>query len=205
MAKSTEQKVVVNVTLTKESREVLAEAARREKRTVANLARVLIEPGDVVALEEPGYLGAQRTFAAHGADLRAIAVDPDGIRVDALERYDRFYGDGLKVEYPTNSGAKLTLGEIAQDLRRRMISIFLVGPNGLRPCFGGTDKLQHDTAWKDNLLFNEYFHGDNGAGLGASHQTGWTGIVADAVLRVHGAVESIGDVLRDVQNRVAPR
>jgi Mannosylglycerate hydrolase MGH1-like glycoside hydrolase domain len=125
--------------------------------------------------------------------------------VAALERYDRFYGDRLEVEYPTNSGTKLTLGEIAQDLRRRMVSIFLVGPDGLRPCFGDADKLQHDPAWKDNVLFNEYFHGDNGAGLGASHQTGWTGIVADAILRFHGAVGSVGDAVRDVQNRVAAR
>jgi hypothetical protein len=89
-------------------------------------------------------------------------------------------------------------------LRHRMVSIFLGGPNGRRPCFGGADKFQHDPAWKDNLLFNEYF-GENGAGLGASHQTGWTGIVADAILRSHGAVESIGGVVGDVQSRVAPR
>ena len=71
---------------------------------------------------------------------------------------------------------------------RRLISIFLVGADGRRPCFGGVDKLQHDPAWKDNMLFNEYFHGDNGAGLGASHQTGWTGSIADVIRRRHGDV-----------------
>jgi hypothetical protein len=116
--------------------------------------------------------------------------------IGALERYDRFFGEGFRIEYPTGSGDKKTLDEIAQDLRRRMISIFLVGEDGRRPCFGQVDRLQHDPAWKDNLLFNEYFHGDNGAGLGASHQTGWTGIVADAIRRRHGDVDSIGDVLR---------
>ena len=84
---------------------------------------------------------------------------------------------------PTGSDRQLTLGEIAQDLRRRMISIFLVGPDGRRPCFGWTERFQQDPRWKDCLLFNEYFHGDNGAGLGASHQTGWTGVVADAIRR----------------------
>ena len=95
--------------------------------------------------------------------------------VEALGRYGRFFGDDLKVEYPTGSGKELTLDEIAADLRDRLISLFLVGADGRRPCFGWVDRLQKDPAWKDNVLFNEYFHGDNGAGLGAGHQTGWTG------------------------------
>jgi hypothetical protein len=116
--------------------------------------------------------------------------------IGALERYDRFFGDRFEIDYPTGSGQKRTLGEIAQDLRRRLISIFLVGPDGRRPCFGGVERLQQDPAWKDNVLFNEYFHGDNGAGLGASHQTGWTGVVADVIRRQYGDVASLGDVLR---------
>ena len=79
------------------------------------------------------------------------------------------------------SGDGCPLDEIADDLRDRLISLFLVGPDGRRPCFGGVERLQHDPAWKDNLVFNEYFHGDNGAGLGATHQTGWTGMVADLI------------------------
>ena len=124
--------------------------------------------------------------------------------IGALERYDRFFGNTLAVEYPTGSGQKLTLGEIAQDLRRRLISIFLVGADGRRPCFGGVDKLQHDPAWKDNLVFNEYFHGDNAAGLGASHQTGWTGVVADTIRRRHGDVDALGDVLRIIATMGVP-
>jgi hypothetical protein len=75
------------------------------------------------------------------------------------------------------------------------VSIFLVGPDGRRPCFGGVDRFQRDPAWKDNLLFHEYFHADNGAGLGASHQTGWTGIVADVIRRRHGLVAPLHEVL----------
>jgi hypothetical protein len=88
------------------------------------------------------------------------------------------------------------LDVIAMDLQDRLISIFVVGPDGRRPCFGSVERLQNDPAWKDNLLFNEYFHGDNGAGLGASHQTGWTGLIADVIRRRHGAVSSIGVVFR---------
>ena len=125
--------------------------------------------------------------------------------IGALERYDRFFGDTLLVEYPTGSGQKLTLGAIAQDLRQRLISIFLVGSDGRRPCFGEVQKLQHDPAWKDNLVFNEYFQGDNGAGLGASHQTGWTGVVADAIRRRHEAVISLADVFRALGSERAGR
>ena len=81
----------------------------------------------------------------------------------------------------------------------------LVGPDGRRPCFGGVERLQNDPAWKDNLVFNEYFHGDNGAGLGAAHQTGWTGLVADLIRRQHGAVPSIGDALRAAPRPESPR
>ncbi len=101
--------------------------------------------------------------------------------IEALARYHRFFGDELQIDYPTGSGSKRNLEEIAADLRQRLISLFLVGADGRRPCFGWSDRLQHDPAWKDNLVFNEYFHGDNGAGLGASHQTGWTGVVADLI------------------------
>jgi hypothetical protein len=96
--------------------------------------------------------------------------------------YQRFFGDEFKLEYPTGSGQQLTFGQIAQDLTDRIISIWLPDENGRRPLYGGTERLQTDPAWKDNLFFNEYFHGDNGAGLGATHQTGWTALVADLIL-----------------------
>ena len=103
--------------------------------------------------------------------------------VTAVRRYARFFGDDLTIEYPTGSGEHSTLAEVAEDLRRRLVSIFLIGEDGRRPCFGWVDRLQNDPAWQDNILFNEYFHGDNGAGLGAAHQTGWTGLVADLIIR----------------------
>jgi Mannosylglycerate hydrolase MGH1-like glycoside hydrolase domain len=96
--------------------------------------------------------------------------------------YHEFFGDGFTVEYPTGSGAQRTFAEIAQDLAERLVSIWLPGPDGHRPLNGGTERLQTDPAWRDNLTFNEYFHGDNGAGLGATHQTGWTALVADLIL-----------------------
>jgi hypothetical protein len=116
--------------------------------------------------------------------------------ISSLERYHRFFGDEFTIEYPTGSGVRLTLDKVAADLQDRLISIFTEGPGGRRPCFGGTGKLQNDPAWHDNLIFSEYFHGDNGAAIGAFHQTGWTGLIADIVRRRHGAVDPIGDVIR---------
>ena len=99
----------------------------------------------------------------------------------------RFFGDDFKLEYPTGSGQERTFGEIAQDLADRLVSIWLPGADGRRPVYGDTERLQTDPAWKDNLTFNEYFHGDNGAGLGATHQTGWTALVADLILDPPGS------------------
>ena len=118
--------------------------------------------------------------------------------IESLERYHRFYGDDLALEYPTGSGRRLGLDQITADLQDRLISLFTRGEDGRRPCFGGTERMQADPAWRDNLIFSEYFHGDNGAALGAFHQTGWTGLIADVILRRHGAVPAFGDVLRDV-------
>ena len=99
----------------------------------------------------------------------------------------------------------LPLDKIAADLRARLISIFLVGPDGRRPSFGGVERLQTDPAWKDNIVFNEYFHGDDGAGLGAMHQTGWTGLVADLIRGRPGqGVFAVGDlpgILREGRRR----
>ena len=89
-----------------------------------------------------------------------------------------FYGDDFKVECPTGSGQYMTLFEVAHEISRRLSGIFLRDANGKRPVYGGSKKFQEDPYWKDYILFYEYFHGDNGAGLGASHQTGWTGTIA---------------------------
>jgi hypothetical protein len=115
--------------------------------------------------------------------------------ISMLERYQRFFGDDLTIEYPAGSGHRLTFAQVATDLRERLISIFVTGADGRRPCFGGVTRLQDDPAWRDNLVFSEYFHGDNAAGLGASHQTGWTGLIADVIRRRHGAIPSVGEVL----------
>ncbi|MFL6169748.1 MAG: MGH1-like glycoside hydrolase domain-containing protein [Ornithinibacter sp.] len=96
--------------------------------------------------------------------------------------WHRFLGDDFTVEYPTGSGTQRTMGQVAQDLSDRLLSIWLPDADGRRPVFGGVRRLQEDPAWKDNLLFFEYFHGDNGAGLGAMHQTGWTALVVDLLL-----------------------
>jgi hypothetical protein len=121
--------------------------------------------------------------------------------ISVLERYHRFFGAGFTIEYPAGSGSQRTLGEVAIDLQDRLISLFTAGPEGRRPCFGGVELLSGDPAWRDNLVFSEYFHGDNGAGLGASHQTGWTGLIADIIRRRHGAVLSLGTALAEVFQR----
>ena len=104
-----------------------------------------------------------------------------------------YYGDDFKVECPTGSGNYMTLFEVAKEIGRRTASIFLRDANGNRPVYGGARKFQDDPHWRDYILFYEYFHGDNGAGLGASHQTGWTGLIArslDLFARV-GAEEAL--------------
>jgi hypothetical protein len=90
----------------------------------------------------------------------------------------QFYGNEFKVECPTGSGKYMTLLEVAEEISHRLTGIFLRDSSGKRPVYGGTEKFQTDPHWKDYILFYEYFHGDNGAGLGASHQTGWTGTIA---------------------------
>ena len=104
------------------------------------------------------------------------------LAIRQFEIFDRFFGTDLTVEYPTGSGNQRTLGEVANDLSERVISIWLPGVDGCRPVFGDSPRFQHDPEWKDKLLFFEYFHADNGAGLGASHQTGWTALVVDLIL-----------------------
>ena len=98
--------------------------------------------------------------------------------ISALLQFYLYYGNDFKVECPTGSGRLMTLYEVAEEITRRLSSIFLRDDTGRRPIYGGTHKFQDDPHWRDLILFYEYFHGDNGAGLGASHQTGWTGVVA---------------------------
>lgn len=106
--------------------------------------------------------------------------------IESLQKYDHYYGDTLKVECPTGSGNMMTLGEVATELSRRLISLFLPNGDGKRPIYGGQRMFQNNPHWCDHILFHEYFHGDNGAGLGASHQTGWTGLVAKLIQQSGG-------------------
>jgi hypothetical protein len=125
------------------------------------------------------------------------------LMVTVLERYHRFYGDDYTIEYPTGSGQQLSLDKVAADLSDRLISLFTQDKDGRRACFGGTEVMQTDPAWHDNLIFSEYFHGDNGAAIGAFHQTGWTGVVADLIRRRHGEVEAVGDTIRRIMAQEA--
>ena len=98
--------------------------------------------------------------------------------IEALQKFHYYFGDDLKVECPTGSGQVMSLWDVGSELSRRLTRIFLRGADGHRPVYGGSDTFQRDPHWRDFMLFYEYFHGDNGAGIGASHQTGWTGLVA---------------------------
>ena len=98
--------------------------------------------------------------------------------IESLQKFHHYLGDSFTVECPTGSGQRMTLWEVAAELSHRLSRLFLRGPDGRRPVYGAANKFQDDPHWKDYILFYEYFHGDNGAGIGASHQTGWTGLIA---------------------------
>ena len=98
--------------------------------------------------------------------------------IRALLQFYAYYGDSFRIECPTGSGNEVTLYEVAEELSRRLVTTFTRDEDGRRPVFGASGLFQEDPTWGDNILFYEYFHGDNGAGIGASHQTGWTGVVA---------------------------
>ena len=103
------------------------------------------------------------------------------ILIESLQSFYSYYGDDFKVEYPTGSGQMLTLDQVARELKDRLINIFLRDEKGHRAVFGAQQLFQNDPLWRDYIPFNEYFHGETGAGLGASHQTGWTGLVAEMI------------------------
>jgi hypothetical protein len=127
------------------------------------------------------YLSAESDSGMFGGNSNwrgPIWMPVNGLIVRALLQYYAYYGDSFTVECPTGSGRQMTLYQVAEELSRRLSNIFLRDANGRRAVYGGTRKFQEDPHWRDLLMFYEYFHGDNGAGLGASHQTGWTGIVA---------------------------
>jgi hypothetical protein len=121
--------------------------------------------------------GSTRMFGGNSNWRGPVWFPMNYLLVEALERYHHFYGDDLRVECPTGSGRLLTLREVADELARRLTSLFLPDAQGRRPCHGDDPRFRSDPAWRDLVLFHEYFDGDTGRGLGASHQTGWTALV----------------------------
>ena len=117
-----------------------------------------------------------------------IWMPVNALLIRALLNFYAYHGDDFKVECPTGSGREMNLFEVAQEIASRLTRIFLRDASGRRPVFGASEKFQTDPHWRDNILFYEYFHGDNGAGIGASHQTGWTGLVA-TLLELFGNVD----------------
>jgi hypothetical protein len=139
------------------------------------------------------YLPAESDTGMFGGNSNwrgPIWMPVNVLLIRALLSFYLYYGDNFKIECPTGSGNSMNLFEVAREIANRLTRIFLRDKSGRRPVYGGTEKFQTDPQWKDYILFYEYFHGDNGAGLGASHQTGWTGLVAgliDLFGRIDGA------------------
>jgi len=130
------------------------------------------------------YLPAESDTAMFGGNSNwrgPIWMPVNALLIRALLSFYLYYGDSFKIECLTGSGKMMNLFEVSREIANRLTRIFLRDKSGRRPVYGGTEKFQTDSAWKDYILFYEYFHGDNGAGLGASHQTGWTGLVAKLI------------------------
>ena len=141
-----------------------------------------------------GYLPAESDTGMFGGNSNwrgPIWMPVNALLIRALFQYYTFYGNDFTVECPTGSGRRMNLYQVAEELGRRLASIFLRDGQGRRPVNGGEQKLQNDPHWRDCLMFYEYFHGDNGAGLGASHQTGWTGVIARS-LHLFGTTSAAG-------------
>jgi hypothetical protein len=138
------------------------------------IARVDYEPGE----SRSGLFGGNSNWRG------PVWFPVNYLLWEALRRFHRYLRDDFAMEYPAGSGQKATLLEVSNDLARRLISLFTDDANGRRPVFGPYEKFQTDPAWHDVIPFHEYFHGDTGQGLGASHQTGWTGLVADLIIRL---------------------
>jgi hypothetical protein len=131
-----------------------------------------------------GYLPAESDSGMFGGNSNwrgPIWMPVNVLIIRALLHYFSYYGDSFKIECPTGSGNLMNLFEVAREIANRLTRIFLRDETGRRPVFGGVETFQRDPYWRDNLLFYEYFHGDNGAGIGSSHQTGWTGVIATLI------------------------
>jgi len=138
-----------------------------------------------------GYLPAESDSGMFGGNSNwrgPIWMPVNAMLIRALMNFYLYYGDTFKVECPTGSGRLMNLFEVAREIANRLTRIFLRDESGRRPVHGGSEKFQTDPNWRDNLQFYEYFHGDNGAGIGASHQTGWTGLVAP-LIQIFGSLD----------------
>ena len=130
------------------------------------------------------YLPAESDTGMFGGNSNwrgPIWMPVNAVLIRALLQYYLYYGNNFKIECPTGSGRLMNLYEVASEIANRLIGIFRRDANGRRPAYGHAEKFQSDPLWRDNLNFFEYFHGDTGAGVGASHQTGWTGLVATLI------------------------
>jgi hypothetical protein len=163
---------------------------------IRSISRYHLEAPYVLAVDGSqytvSYLPAEsdnRMFGGNSNWRGPIWFPVNALIIRALILSYLYYGNDLKVECPTGSGTMMNLYEVAEEIARRLTAIFLRNDHGRRPVFGGISSFQNDPHWRDNLLFYEYFHGDNGAGLGASHQTGWTGLVA-TLIQLFGTVDA---------------
>ncbi len=139
------------------------------------------------------YLPAESNTGMFGGNSNwrgPIWMPVNVILIRGLLQYYLYYGDNFKVECPTGSGRMMNLFDVSKEIANRLASMFLRNKDGRRPIYGGTEKFQTDAHWKDHILFHEYFHGDNGAGLGANHQTGWSGAVA-LLIQLFGSVDAV--------------
>jgi hypothetical protein len=130
------------------------------------------------------YLPAESNTGMFGGNSNwrgPVWMPVNAVIIRALLNFYLYYGDSFKIECPTGSGHLMNLFEVAKEISDRLSRIFLRDERGRRAVYGGAEKFQTDPHWRDHVLFYEYFHGDNGAGLGASHQTGWTGVVAKLI------------------------
>ena len=138
------------------------------------------------------YLPAESDTGMFGGNSNwrgPVWMPVNALIIRALLNFYLYYGDNFKIECPTGSGKMMNLFEVSKEIADRLTRIFLRDEQGRRPVYGGTEKFQTDPHWRDHILFYEYFHGDNGAGLGASHQTGWTGLVAK-LIQLYGSAGS---------------
>jgi hypothetical protein len=148
--------------------------------------RIDYEPGD----SRSGLFGGNSNWRG------PVWFPVNYLLIEALQRFHHYLGDRFTVEHPARSGRTMTLAEVAEDLSRRLSRIFLMGPDGRRPVHGSVRRFLTDPHWRDRIWFHEFFHGDDGRGLGASHQTGWTALVA-TLLGQHGEGQEPGRAISD--------